>query len=703
MKKEIQKEIMINKKEFIFETGTEEIPARFMEALLNDLAAKAIELLNKARLSYSTVKTTGTYRRLTLIVSDLIEKQDNITKLIKGPPLKISIDEKGNYLPPAKGFAKKMNIKLADLKIIEEKGIKFIQAEKKEAGQNVQTLFQSLIPELISSLSLPIAMKWGTEKQSFIRPVHWILCMYDKEIIPFEIFGISSSNYSFGHRLLTKNTDDNFIASGAPVKIEKAKDYESRLMKSYVLVDQEKRKWLIKDYLEGKIDKNAIDSDLVTETTYLTEQPKPMHGQFDPEYLKIPKEVLIQCMKKNQKFFPVTRKGEFMPEFITIADNVTHKSSANIIAGNEEVLRARLEDVKFFWEADNKIKLESNLEKLKQVVFQKGLGTIYDKVLRLDKLSVYLTEKLMLNTYKDEIKRTVYLCKTDLVSNMVFELPGLQGTMGKLYALNQQEDSLVAAGIEEHYYPKYAGGQLPLSPTGIVTALADKFDTVVSCFQNGLIPTGSQDPWGVRRAVYGILQIVYNNKYTISLEKCIDKAYAVLNKDSSNKEELLRFFNQRLRSFYIDNGLSYDTVEATLANSLQNIIKSESISKALDIKRIEKPVEFKLLVDTAIRIKRLSPEISSCQVDQSLFEINEENTAWTAYNKTSRTIDGLYKNNEYDQLIDSLIDLSRAVTNYFDQVLVMSKNDKIKQNRLSFILSLNKLYQLCADFEKIVI
>jgi len=697
---------MKKNKDYLLEIGLEEVPARFMSSLLNDLLNKSIKKLKDNNIPYTTIKTLGTYRRLALIIQGLPEKQEDTIQEQKGPPASIAIDANGKFLPPAIGFAKRLGITPEKLETIEENNKQYLFGRIEKKGVNTSELFSIIIPEIISSLTLPIAMKWGNIEQTFIRPVHWFVSILGKDIVPFELFSIKTDRFTYGHRFLTKNTDTSKFASGIKIQLDNAKDLELELNRHYVLLDQNKRKSLISEFVKENTTQTDLE-DLIEEITFLTEQPKPLIGEFQKLYLNLPPEVLTQCMQKNQKFIPILNKktNEITNKFIIFAENLTIKNTKNILAGNEQVLKARLEDTRFFWEEDQKNKLEINLNKLEKVVFQKGMGTIHDKIERISKLATYITKELKLNRFETEIQRTVKLCKTDLVTNMVFELPILQGIMGRIYAETQGEDNIVAKGIEEHYYPLHSGGKLPETPTGLVVSLADKIDTIVCSFHNNLIPTGSQDPWALRRSLYGIFQIIIAKDLQLSILSLIDTAYPNLTDKAQNKEKLLEFSYQRFKQLLTDSGITYDACDSILENALHNPNKAKKLAQTIDNYRKENPEQFKSLIDTAVRINRLAPE-SNNSISPDLFSSegnNIENICFQKYIQVKETLLNLIKKEDYETALKTLTKLSEPMSNYFDNILVMAKDPKVKENRLAFIYQINQLYKYIANFEKIVI
>ncbi|MFC1771216.1 glycine--tRNA ligase subunit beta [Candidatus Margulisiibacteriota bacterium] len=687
-------------KDYLLEIGCEEIPARFMSNIINQLQQNLESLLKGQRFSFTEIKAYGTYRRLNLQVKNLEDKQEEYTQKIKGPPATIALDADGKFLKPAIGFAEKLQIPSEELIIEEVNNVKYIYALKKEGGKTIYDILPDLITELIFNLQLPIAMRWGTEKKPFIRPVHWLVSLYGKEIIPFSIFDITAGRTSYGHRFLTQNKDPLKIAQGSEVVLSSAGEYLASLRKNFVIVNQEERNKKIYDYLVEFTDDEKLDGSLLEEVTFLTEWPEPMKGHFSEDYLLLPTEILIQCMKEQQKYFPIIKEGQLQAGFLVIADNVTEQSKENIIQGTENVLKARFEDIRYFWQEDQKNSLKELLPKLKHIVFQKELGSIYDKVDRIKKISSLLMDKLGLQDQKAQVLETADFCKTDLVTHIVYELPKLQGAMGRLLAEKEGKEPLVGQGIEEHYRPRFQGDVLPVSITGAIVGLADKLDMVVCSFFNNLLPTGSQDPWGIRRAVYGILQIITDKKLDLNFEEVIDFIYGLLGSEN-NKNELLVFLGQRIRSFLQEQNYNYDVVEASSHIALKRFISATEIIKVLEYFKKDKQKDFKGLVDTAVRIKRLSKKYEKGEVNPKNFQDSQEKAAWDAYNTV--VLEATSPQNNTELKIISLCKLTEPVTEYFDNILVIHEEEIIRNNRLAFLNELNKLYLSFADFEKIVI
>jgi len=677
---------------YLLEIGCEEIPSRFIPGLLSDLSTRISQALTTARIDFSEISTLGTYRRLTIIISGISNTQKDHQEDIIGPPANIALDANGNPLPPAIGFAKKSNIDVDQLKIITKNGQTYIGFTKNEKGSLTIKVLPQLVTDIIKNLPLPIAMRWGSHTDTFIRPIHWIVSLFNDKVVPLTLFDITAGRISYGHRLLTDNPSKKDLISGEKITLKRATDYEMTLRKSKVMVNQNDRRSLILDELKRHMSDVTIDQETLDEVTYLVEWPTLIQGHFNKEYLTIPKQALIQCIKKHQKYFPLIQNNTLTHEFWVVADNITSHNKDIIIKGNQNVLTARLEDVKFFWEEDLKVTLDDLTPKLATIVFQKGLGSIQDKVNRVSKLANHIAQDIGASAHIADIQRTITLAKADLVSHMVGELPELQGLMGAVYAKYQGESDLVCQGIQEHYMPKSASDGIPKSITGTVVALADKLDTTVASFHNNLIPTGSQDPWSIRRGVYGIAKILVDGELNVSLTPWINEAY--LNLESrKNDDKLLAFISQRFHSFLEERGLSQDSVQASLSTHGLHLLNAQKTAKDIDYFRKKSPGAFKSLVETAVRISRLAKNIAPNQpITESLFELAEEKNSYKVFQALPK-----------EATLADLSSLTKSMTEYFEKVLVMDKNPDIKTNRLRFLATLAHRYGQLANFEKIII
>lgn len=692
-------------KDYLLELGCEEIPARFVPNLLKQLKDTFSGQLDKQRLTYDTIDTFGTYRRLVVCIRGLADMQPDQTKILKGPGIEIGLSPDGSFLPPAVGFAKKCGVSPEHLSRHVENGKTILALFQEEKGQHTKDLLSLSVPEWVRSLTLPIAMKWGTNQGPFIRPIHWILSLLDDEIVPFELFGITSDRFSYGHRLLTDNPEPGQLINGAPIQVPTVDEYIARLSTHHVLVKEDTRRRIIKEYIIDTMQQENPQPDLIEEVVYLTEKPTCLTGQFDSSYLEIPSQVLVECMQKHQRYFPVFHNQAFEAQFIVVADNVNENNKKQIIQGNQSVLKARLDDAHFFWKEDLKHPLSERIEKLKGIVFQKGLGSLFEKKERIKILCDSIAQQLKVpEKERSLIFQTADLCKADLASYMVGEFPSLQGTMGRLLAEKEGLHAEVCLGIEQHYFPKSLESENPTSTVGRIVSLADKLDTIVACFYNGLIPTGSQDPLGIRRAMYGILKMVSEDCHSLNLKILIDKAYELLGPEKKNEAELIRFFTQRARSLILAEVPSYDCVDAVLPFWMVHFKETSSLALALHSTKKSQPDPFKQLVETAVRIKRLAEKKTTTNVTPALFELPIEQETW---NQFQDPFQGPFKRalqeKNYLQAIDQLIALCPSITTYFESVLVMDPRLEIQENRLAFLASLHRVFGSIADFEKIVL
>lgn len=524
----------------LFEIGTEEIPARFMSGAFEYMETFIQDKFKEYRIDFEKVRATGTPRRLVLFVEGVAEKQRDLEEEVIGPPAKVAFDATGKVTKAGEGFARAQGVSIEDLKVKQTPKGEYVYVVKKEKGKPTKELLPDILKEMVLKFPWPKSMRWGKRKIRFARPIHWFLALLDNEVIELNISDIPSGNVTYGHRFL----------SPKPKQVNSPQDYPEIMKNSYVVFDHEERMAMIKDQIQQEATKVGgvpdEDPDLLHEVTFLVEYPVSTTGKFDKKYLDLPQEVLTTTMKSHQRYFPVfNRKGEILPYFIVVNNIITDDMDL-ITRGNERVLKARLADAKFFYDEDKKTPLMEMLEKLKNVVFQEKLGTSYEKVMRFREIANKLAEKLAPEK-KEKVDRCALLCKADLESQMVNEFDELQGVMGREYAYAQGEDPEVAEGIFEHYLPRFSGDNLPTTDTGAIVGIADRIDTIVGCFGIGLTPTGSEDPYGLRRDALGIIQVILHKGYRISLSELIDQALDLLQDKVEKapdevKKEVLNFF-----------------------------------------------------------------------------------------------------------------------------------------------------------------
>ncbi|MFZ5626557.1 MAG: glycine--tRNA ligase subunit beta, partial [Bacillota bacterium] len=556
-------------KEFLLEIGTEEIPAKFLPGAIKQLEELAQKALDKEKLTYEQIRVWATPRRLVLNITGLPEKQADVTEEVKGPAKKAAFDAEGKPTKAVEGFARSQGVALAELLIKEVNGVEYVFARKEIKGRSTAEVMTELAPTFISGLSFPKPMRWAHYDFRFARPIRWLLCLLDDQVLEFRLENLVSGRLTYGHRVL----------GPGPFTVNHAAEYRQLLLeKGYVMVDQEERRrqvWQqIQDLAAREGGQVEEDADLLEEIIHLLEYPTALCGSFEPEFLQLPDEVIITPMKEHQRYFPVRdQQGKLMNKFITVR-NGTADYIEIVREGNEKVLRARLADARFFYEEDQKQPLAAYLPRLDKIVFQENLGTLGEKVQRIQNLTSYLAETLQVEEEEKEIAaRTAWLAKADLVTSMVYEFPELQGIMGRYYARLSGEREEVAQAIFEHYLPRFAGDMLPASVAGALVSIADKLDTIVGCFAVGIQPTGSQDPYALRRQALGICHILLQRGWHLDLPAAINRTYAAIADKPGLKldrektvVEVMEFFRLRLRYILMeDEGLAYDTVDAVLA------------------------------------------------------------------------------------------------------------------------------------------
>jgi len=689
----------------ILEIGTEEIPAQYMENALKDLNQLAKKYLEEARINYKEIKVYGTPRRLILFIFHIKEKQEDVFQKIKGPAYSIAYNKDSQPQKPALKFAQSQGVNIEDLIVEDTEKGKYIFASKSIIGQPTTDILSQIFPKIIKSMQFPKSMRWGERSLRFIRPIRWILALYGKEIIKFNLNGLDSENITYGHRLLAPQK----------IKISSTQEYFKKLEKSYVIVDPQIRENIVKTDIKQIIKeingKKIINEKQLKEIVYLVEYPNAILGKYDKKYLELPKDVLTVVMEKHQKYFPVFKnKDELLPLFIVIINN-SKKHASKIREGNENVLRARLEDAKFFYQEDQKIPLEKRVDKLKNVIFQENLGSLFDKTERLELLCDYIADVLQVEqTVKEDLLRAAHLCKADLVTEIVKEFPELQGIMGKEYAVLSGERKEAAEAIFEHYLPRFSEDRLPLTKSGMILGIADKVDSIIGCFVMGLTPTGSQDPYGLRRQSRGKIAIILKNNLQISLKDIIQKSLS-LYKESVSVDlkideneivsQILNFLKQRVKNIFLEEGIRYDVIDAVLA--------VDSDGDVVDIKNRIKVIEelynqpiFGKIINSSSRVLNLSKNNEETEIDRSLLKEKAELSLYHNYEGIySRTKEFIY-NKEYKKVFKLLGDLCEPVDEFFDQVLVMDQDKEIRKNRISLIKKIGILFNQVADLSKIV-
>lgn len=664
-------------KDLLFEIGAEEIPAGFMPNILGQLKQLATTKLNDAHLPFESIATYGTPRRLALIVTGLADTSADISERHKGPSASIAYDTEGNATKAAIGFARGKGIDVADLVV--EDG--YIYAETKTAGVPSKNIVADLLPELIHSLNFPKSMHWGSLDAKFVRPVRWLVALLDEEVIPVEFATVTSSNVTRGHRFL--GADEIIIANPA--------SYVQTLKDNFVMVDQDERRQVITDQLHVIAnEKNADivwDDDLLEEINYLVEWPTALCGGFEDSYLSLPDAAIITPMKDHQRYFPlVNKEGKLLPMFLTVRNGSNHSIEV-VQAGNERVLRARLDDAKFFFNEDRKKSLIDRQEGLTKIVFQEGLGNLADKTERLLQLGRVFAETCGLHEDATVVlERATELAKTDLTTGMVTEFTELQGVMGKEYALLDGESEAVAEAIFEQYLPRFAGDLLPVTEAGKVLSIIDKIDNIVATFSRGLIPTGSQDPYALRRQTIGILNILLNSEWNIPLQPIFVESMNLLNVPLNKQEELLQqvedFFILRLKNIYLDREVPHHILDLLLSNRELTVADVDGYVKALQANRIDENVE---LVQAYTRMYNLVKDVTFIGVNESLLTVKAEQDLFAVATIAAQDSLTAWLDSDYDTIVALPNTLVPTINKFFEGVMVIDKDEAIKNNRLQLL------------------
>lgn len=664
-------------KDLLFEIGAEEIPAGFMPNILGQLKQLAETKLNDAHLPFESIATYGTPRRLALIVKGLADASAEISERHKGPSASIAYDADGNATKAAIGFARGKGLDVADLVV--EDG--YIYAETKTAGVPTKDIVSEMLPQLITGLNFPKSMHWGNLDAKFVRPVRWLVALLDEEVIPVEFATVKSGNVTRGHRFL--GADE--------ISIKNAASYVDTLKENFVMVDQDARRELISKQLHDiAASKNASivwDDDLLEEINYLVEWPTALCGGFEESYLALPDAAIITPMKDHQRYFPlVDQNGKLLPMFLTVRNGSDHSIEV-VQAGNERVLRARLDDAKFFFNEDRKKPLIDRQDGLTKIVFQEGLGNLADKTERLLKLGRVFGEECGLHEDAAVVlERATELAKTDLTTGMVTEFTELQGVMGKEYALLDGESPEVAEAIFEQYLPRFAGDVLPQTEAGKVLSIIDKVDNIVATFSRGLIPTGSQDPYALRRQTIGILNILLGSEWNISLRPIFKASMELLNVAADKQEELLNqveeFFTLRLKNIFLDREVPHHVIDLLLSNNELSVADAEGLVNALLANRIDENVE---LVQAYTRMYNLVKDVEYTGVNCDLLKEDAEKALFEAASKASEASLAAWEANDYTAVVAVPATLVPAINKFFEDVMVMDKDEAIKANRLQLV------------------
>ena len=683
---------------FYLEVGCEEIPAGYIVPALEAMALEMGRFLKENRIVHGQPFTTGTPRRLVLLIPDLALHQEACSTEIIGPPRQVAFDADGKPTKAAEGFAKGQGVPLEAIQIKETARGAYLCVVKEETGLASKTLLEKMLPDFIARIPFPKSQRWGSLSVTFARPIHTLVALLGSEVINFTYGDISSGNHSSGHRFMS------------PVSLP-VTDYASHrenLKKHFVVVDLEERKNLIREGIQtaaGAVGGHILeDEELLDEVTQLVEYPQPLVGEFEEKYLKLPPELLITVIKKHQRYFAVTdEKGSLLRYFVTVANTVPRDFKL-VAAGNARVVRARLEDARFYYEEDQKVRLEDRAAQLQAVVFHSKLGTSWEKVERFTALARWLGERVAPDRLTP-LLRAAYLCKADLVTGMVGEFPELQGIMGRAYARLQAEPEAVAQAIFEHYLPTRAGGPIPEGLEGALLSIADKMDTIAGCFGVGLLPTGTADPFALRRQTLGVIRIVLEKPLSLSLAALIEQALQQLGSKMTEpretvKQGVLDFFLGRLSHMLVSQeGYTPDVVDAALSVGIDDLIGAVARVKALAAFKVRP--DFESVAGAFKRVANIIKEPEKTPVNAELFQGTAEQALSAAFADTEKVVNRHLAQADYGAAFEAIAQLRGPIDAFFDAVLVMDKDEAVRRNRLALLTAIHQLFSRLADFRKI--
>ena len=683
-------------KKLLFEIGTEEIPARFIAKTKADMKGYLEKTLKELHIEYKSIELKCTPRRFVVVIDELAENQATVEEELKGPAKKIAFDENNNPSKALLGFLKGKDISPEEVYFKTVGKDEYAHIKLTKEGQAVKGLLKDIFEGMIKSTTFPKSMRWGGKNIRFVRPIRYFVCLMDEEVIDFEIEGIKTGNITKGHRFL----------GSSEIVINTPDEYEAKLKENFVILDDEQRKALILEQCKAVADSLGgtlmMDEDLLEEVNYIVEYPTAFYGEFDESYLSLPKEAIITPMKEHQRYFPVLdADGKLLNKFITVRNGDSYAID-NVKRGNEKVLDARLSDALFFYHEDTKKPLEAYVERLDTIVFQQKLGTILDKTKRIQKLSEKIAKALALTL--PNLDRAAYLSKADLTTAMVFEFTELQGIMGRYYANLSNEPSEVAQAIYEHYLPRFAGDELPSTNEGIILALSDRLDSVAGFFAIGIQPTGSQDPYALRRQALGILNIMMEKKLDVRLFDLLDLALENFDFEDMDKQsvksDLMSFFELRLKNLFTDMGIRYDVVDAII--NIEDSNPFDLLIRAKDLDAWVKNNSVTEALQTFSRISNISKEAIAGKVDEALFAHDSEAKLNTAYNSIKAEVEAMLARREYVKALELLISIKDSVDAFFDSVMIMDENMDIRENRLAMLSNIRTTMESVADLSKIV-
>jgi len=687
---------------YLLEIGTEEIPARYVKDALKQIKDQFKDAFNEENINYEDINVYSTPRRLTAIIEGLDDRQEDTESQSRGPSKKIALDEDGNPTKALEGFIRGQGVGIDDIFYLEHNGEEYVYTKTVKKGKDIEEILKDRVPKIIKSVNFPKSMRWGGKQLRFARPIRWIMSILEDKVVPFDLEGIKVSNVTKGHRFL----------GNSEIKIGNINEYMGKLEENYVILDQEKRKKIIEYSSErlaketgGKLDH---DEELLDEVTNLVEYPTPIIGRIKKEYLNLPKDVVTTTMKEHLRYFPVLDDKDRLSSYFITVRNGNDEYIDNVIKGNEKVLDARLADARFFFQEDISKPLEDYVESLKRIIFQEKLGTLYDKSMRIQKLSYRIADNLgVRDETKRNLERASYLSKADLTTKLVMEFTELQGKMGMKYAEESGENEVVALSIAEQYLPRYAGDDLPSTTAGFILSVADKLDSITGLFAVGIQPTGSQDRFGLRRNALGIINIILDKKINISLKELIDfSLYIYVDEQglafnyNEIEDEIMDFFMRRIKNMFSDKGIRYDIIDAVVHRDIDDIydmkIRANKLSEWLDREDSSEAL-------TAFnRVAKLGKDAEDNEVSRDLLTEDEEIRLYNSFNNIEDEVIEYIEQKEYDEALKLLASLKEPIDRFFDEVMVMVEDEEIKNNRLGLLKKIYNIMMKICDLSKIV-
>ncbi len=685
--------------ELLFEIGTEELPAGFQKPALAQLKDNFIKRAKELKITHGSVATLGTPRRLALLVEDLVDSQPDSRDELMGPSKQAGFDADGNATKAAMGFAKSKGADVSDLQVVETEKGEYLMLVQEVKGVATAELLPDLLDDLMHGFPFAKSMRWGDHTSSFARPIQWLVALHNGGVIPFSYEGTVATNMSRGHRFMA-NED---------VMLEGVVSYKSILGDVFVQVDQDVRRSAVlteiekavADTLDPNIAKVAVDEALVDTVCNLVEIPYGVCGSFDEKFLQLPDEALITSMREHQKYFPVVDKdNNLLPHFVAV-NNTKVKDTNLTRTGHERVLRARLEDAYFFFAGDKETKLEARVEALTGIIFQAKLGTMLDKTDRIVKLSGLLAKQFARESV-DDVCRAALLCKTDLLTDMVGEFPSLQGNMGSAYALQDGENQTVALAIQEHYFPKRAGADLPTSLMGALVGLADRIDTISGCFGIGQLPTGTTDPFGLRRIALAILHIVEHFELSLSLSDVVHKALSLygdkVNGSSETAQQVVDFIRGRFINDQLSLSADAEAVDAVTSVVFDDV--NDSLKKIAALAAIRDREDFAVLAASYKRIRNIIKKNSTTEIKDSLLSEKAEKELASVFGELEAKVQPLLEARDYDAALTAMLILKAPVDKFFNEVMVMAEDVAVRANRLNLLTAISTLFMRVGDISK---